>query len=55
MSPNKNTQEKIPYVAFSKAGAQQVSLTYNCPGKDSSCSYSLEIVTRICNSLQVLP
>ena len=36
MSPIKSTQGKIPYVALSKADAQQVSLMYNCPGKDSS-------------------
>ena len=36
MSPIKNTQGKIPYVALSKADAQQVSLMYNCPGKVSS-------------------
>ena len=34
MTPKRDLQGKTPYVALSKADAEQTSLMYNCPGKE---------------------
>ena len=33
MTPKRDLRGKTPYIALSKADAEQTSLMYNCPGK----------------------